>query len=54
MNHLLTVADAVATHARLQPHKIGARDSRRALTFAQWHERATRRFFLSSIQRSEI
>lgn len=42
MNHLLTVADAVATHARLHPHKLGARDSRRALTFAQWHERATR------------
>ena len=42
MNHLLTVADAVATHARLHPHKIGARDSRRALTFVQWHDRATR------------
>ncbi len=42
MNHLLTVADAVATYARLQPHKLGARDSRRALTFAQWHQRATR------------
>ena len=42
MNHLLTVADAVAAHARLQPHKIGARDSRRALSFAQWHERANR------------
>ena len=42
MNHLLTVGDAVAAHARLQPHKIGARDSRRALTFAQWHERASR------------
>ncbi len=42
MNHLLTVADAVAAHARLRPHKIGARDSKRALTFAQWHERATR------------
>ena len=42
MNHLLTVADAVATHARLQPHKIGVRDSRRALSFAQWHDRATR------------
>lgn len=40
MNHLLTVADAVATHARLQPHKIGARDSQRALSFAQWHQRA--------------
>jgi acyl-CoA synthetase (AMP-forming)/AMP-acid ligase II len=42
MNHLLTVADAVATHARLHPHKLGARDSQRALTFAQWHARATR------------
>ena len=42
MNHLLTVADAVATHARLRPHKIGARDSTRALTFAQWHDRAGR------------
>ncbi len=42
MNHLLTVADAVAAHARLQPQKVGARDSRRALTFAQWHERASR------------
>ena len=31
----------VAAHARLQPDKIGARDSRRALTFAQWNERAT-------------
>ena len=42
MNHLLTVADAVAAHARLQPNKIGARDSQRALSFAQWHERASR------------
>jgi fatty-acyl-CoA synthase len=42
MNQLLTVADAVAAHARLTPQAIGARDSRRALTFAQWHERATR------------
>lgn len=42
MNHLLTVADAVATHARLHPHKLGARDSRRALTYAQWHTRARR------------
>ena len=42
MNHLLTVADAVAAHARLLPHKIGVRDSRRALTFSQWHERASR------------
>ncbi len=42
MNHMLTVAEAVQAHARLQPDKIGARDSRRALTFAQWHERASR------------
>ncbi len=42
MNHLLTVADAVATHARLTPHNLGARDSRRELSFAHWHERATR------------
>ncbi|MFT3957348.1 MAG: AMP-binding protein [Piscinibacter sp.] len=42
MNHLLTVADAVATHARLTPHKLGARDSKRELSFALWHERATK------------
>jgi non-ribosomal peptide synthetase component E (peptide arylation enzyme) len=32
----------VAAHARLRPHKIGARDSQRALTFRQWEERASR------------
>ncbi len=42
MNRLLTVADAVASHARLTPHKLGTRDSHRELSFAQWHERATR------------
>ena len=42
MNQLLTVADAVAAHARLQPEKIGARDSQRALSFALWNERANR------------
>ena len=42
MNHLLTVADAVATHARLNPDKLGARDSKRALSFSAWHERSTR------------
>lgn len=42
MSHLLTLSDAVATHARLQPHKLGARDSRRALSYAQWDERASR------------
>jgi fatty-acyl-CoA synthase len=42
MNHLLTVAEAVATHARLTPHKIALRDSQRSLTFAQWHQRSNR------------
>ncbi|MGB7182130.1 MAG: AMP-binding protein [Burkholderiaceae bacterium] len=42
MNHLLTISDAIATHARLNPEKTGARDSRRALTFAQWDDRATK------------
>ena len=42
MSHLLAVSDAVAAHARLFPRKVGTRDSRRALTFAQWDERATR------------
>lgn len=37
----MNISDAVATHARLTPKKIGARDSVRSLTFAEWHERAT-------------
>jgi fatty-acyl-CoA synthase len=36
------VGEIVAAHARLRPDKIGARDSRRALTFAQWNARACR------------
>ena len=42
MNHLLTLADAVATHARLTPDKLAVRDSRRSLSFRAWHERANR------------
>ncbi|MDP8922006.1 MAG: AMP-binding protein [Chloroflexota bacterium] len=42
MTRLLTIPDAVATRARLRPDKLGARDSRRALTYRQWHERASR------------
>lgn len=42
MNHLLTLADAVAAHARLNPNGLGTRDSRRSLTYAQWDERASR------------
>ena len=42
MNHLLTIAQAVSAHARLRPQQIGARDSRRALSFELWNERANR------------
>ena len=42
MTRLLTLADAVATHARLNPRKIGTRDSRRSLTYQQWDQRASR------------
>lgn len=41
MNCLINISDAVATHARLTPHKVGARDSARSITFADWHARAT-------------
>ncbi|WP_291211792.1 class I adenylate-forming enzyme family protein [Hydrogenophaga sp.] len=41
MSHLLTMADAVATHARLTPDKLAVRDSRRRLSFAQWDRRAS-------------
>ena len=39
---LLNVSEMVAAHARLRPSDIGAKDSRRALTFAQWDARASR------------
>jgi fatty-acyl-CoA synthase len=39
---MLTLAESVAAHARTQPHKIGVRDSKRELTYAQWDERASR------------
>ncbi len=42
MSHLLTVSDAIASHARLQPQKIGTRDSKRSLSFAAWDDRASR------------
>ncbi len=41
MSHLLTISDAVATHARVIPNHLGARDSRRELTYAQWDLRAS-------------
>jgi len=42
MSSLLNVGQIVATHARLRPDKLAARDSRRSLTFAAWNERACR------------
>jgi fatty-acyl-CoA synthase len=42
MSRLLAVSDAIATHARLTPNKTGARDSKRALSYALWNERASR------------
>ena len=41
-SHLLSVAEILAAQARLQPDKIGARDSQRSMTFVQWNERACR------------
>jgi acyl-CoA synthetase (AMP-forming)/AMP-acid ligase II len=39
---VLKLGEILAAHARLQPDKIGARDSRRSLTYAQWNSRARR------------
>ncbi len=41
MSQPLTISDAIATHARLTPEKIGARDSRRSISYAEWHQRAS-------------
>ena len=42
MSSILNLGEVLAAHARLRPDRVGARDSRRALTFAQWNERACR------------
>ena len=42
MSQLLHLGEVVSRNARLFPNKIGARDSRRALTFRAWDERASR------------
>jgi fatty-acyl-CoA synthase len=42
MRGLLNLGQALAAQARLAPQKIGASDLTRALTFAQWDERARR------------
>ncbi|MBU6437438.1 MAG: AMP-binding protein [Betaproteobacteria bacterium] len=39
---LLTLAESVATHARTRPERVAVRDSKRALTWRQWDERASR------------
>ena len=40
MRAVLNLGEIVAAHARLTPQKIGTRDSRRTLTYAQWNSRA--------------
>jgi fatty-acyl-CoA synthase len=42
MNAVLTAGEALSAQARLQPHRIGARDLERAMSFARWNERACR------------
>jgi acyl-CoA synthetase (AMP-forming)/AMP-acid ligase II len=42
MSQFLTLSDAIATHARLMPKKLGARDSHRSLNYSQWDDRASR------------
>jgi acyl-CoA synthetase (AMP-forming)/AMP-acid ligase II len=42
MRPVLNLGEIVAAHARLHPEKIGARDSRRELTFSRWNSRACR------------
>jgi fatty-acyl-CoA synthase len=40
MRPVLNLGEIVAAHARLSPDKLGARDSRRAMTFMEWNARA--------------
>jgi fatty-acyl-CoA synthase len=42
MNNLAHVGDVLAMQARLHPHKIGARDLEREMTFRVWRDRAAR------------
>ncbi len=42
MNGPLTIGQALAAQARIQPNRVGARDLERSLTFRQWNERACR------------
>ena len=40
MRDLLTLGQMLSVQARLNPGKTGARDLERAMTFAQWNQRA--------------
>ena len=42
MKELMTFGQMLAVHARLLGDRVGARDLERAMTFAQWNERACR------------
>jgi acyl-CoA synthetase (AMP-forming)/AMP-acid ligase II len=42
LSGVLTIGEALASFARLDPGKIGARDLERALTFGEWNARACR------------
>jgi acyl-CoA synthetase (AMP-forming)/AMP-acid ligase II len=39
---VLNLGEIVGVHARLSPNQVAARDSRRAITFAQWNDRSCR------------
>ncbi|EWY40765.1 long-chain fatty acid--CoA ligase [Skermanella stibiiresistens SB22] len=42
MSAPLTIGRMLTAHARLKPHRIGARDLERALTFKEWNDRANK------------
>lgn len=42
MTPLLTMGEALAVHAAVTPDRLGARDSRRSMSFSQWNRRACR------------
>ena len=42
MRGVLNLGEILTAHAGIHPQKLGARDSRRTLTFAQWNDRACR------------
>ncbi len=42
MSDVLNVGEMLSVHAKLHPARLAAKDSRRALTYAQYEERATR------------